>query len=126
MPAKNHMLEKLNELDTIDVYSLALFILYKLQGDSKYSTLSELVYLLDKNELFDFINYYSGMTITIPTKEELKSVFDVLLVYIDVNINHKELQTAIGERNLNNNQLTEFINLYSKVSEIISNYNFKK
>ena len=72
------------ELETLkkrDIYSLMLFALYKLQDIPEYSSLSELAYILDKDNLFNFLSMYGGMTITIPTVQEMQKMLDALLLY---------------------------------------------
>ena len=44
---KSNIIKALEELDKRDIYSLILLILYRLKEIPEYSTLSELVYILD-------------------------------------------------------------------------------
>ena len=43
--------EELNNLKTTDLFSLLLFVLYKIRDIEEYSTISELAYILDKESL---------------------------------------------------------------------------
>ena len=67
------MNEKYNEK-----FSLILFLLYKLKDDPKYAILSELPFILDKNNLFNLLEYFGGRTITVPTKKELLNIITAL------------------------------------------------
>lgn len=64
-----------------DSYSLAMMLLYMMKDNPRYSTLSELSYILDHNNFINFIKYYEGQTITIPTMKEVKVALRTLLLY---------------------------------------------
>ena len=78
---KSNIIKALEELDKRDIYSLILFILYRLKEIPEYSTLSELVYILDNENFIKLINYYGGKTIRIPKVDELSTILNALLVY---------------------------------------------
>lgn len=120
------MKNKLNELETEDVYSLILFALYKIKEVPEYSTLSELCYLLEKDTLVKFLSYYGGMTIKIPTIQEFKTLLNVLLLYDYINIEGMEFNKAVSLLNKDESTLKEIKSLYGKVSEILQNYEFKR
>ena len=63
---KTQIVEALNSLNKTDIYSLMLFTLYKLHDDPEYTTLTELIYLLDRDSLAKFFKMYEGMTIKVP------------------------------------------------------------
>jgi hypothetical protein len=46
-----------------------------------YMVLSELVYVLDKDNLLKLCEYFGGSTIKIPTIKELESIVYSLLLY---------------------------------------------
>lgn len=50
----------LNNLKEQDLYSLSLFCLYKLMGTNEYSSLSELAYILDKDNLLNLCEFFGG------------------------------------------------------------------
>ena len=62
------------KLKYIDVYSLMLFAMFKLRDIPEYASLSEMVYILDKDSLLKLCEYFGGLTIKIPTIEELESI----------------------------------------------------
>lgn len=72
---------ELNMLSSDDAYSLALMLLYTVKDNPKYSTLSELSYLLDRKSFLNFIKYYEGQTITIPSFNSIKVMLRVILLY---------------------------------------------
>lgn len=84
--AKSNIVKGLNELSTKDIYSMTLFALYKLKDNPQYATLSELVYVLDKDSLFDFLSVFEGLTIKVPKLSELHEVVYGLMLFTLVNV----------------------------------------
>ena len=82
--------KELNNLKSTNIYSLMLFAMYKLINIPEYSTLSELVYILNKDDFLNLCEYFGGTTIKIPTIHELKSLTYALLLYQYVNIDNIE------------------------------------
>ena len=123
---KSYLIEQLEKFDEKDIYSLMLFVLYKLKDDKKYSTLSELVYTLDKESLFNFLSVFGGLTITIPTTKDLKLVVYGLLIYQIVNIDGKDLTTTIKDMNTGEYTETDLRNVYFSVLNVIKEYEFKR
>ena len=66
-------------LKSQDIYSLVLFCLYKLKDVPEYSSLSELAFVMDKDNLLNFCEYFGGQTIKVPTIQELKDIMFALL-----------------------------------------------
>ena len=112
-------LEKLKEKDLI---SLILFCIYKLSKDPEYSTISELIYVLDKESLYKLCSTFGGCTLKIPTISELKTLTNVLLVYQYVNIDGFSFVKACEMLNVDVKNRKEVLKLYEKVMEIISSY----
>lgn len=72
------------ELDTLrdkDIYSLVMFALFKLRDIPEYSSLSELAYVLDRENMLKLCEYFGGLTIRIPTIDELESILYSLVLY---------------------------------------------
>lgn len=68
-------------LDKDDIYSMSLMLLYAAKDDPAYSTISELIFILDHKNFLDFMKYFEGQTIKIPTIEELSDAIRCLLLY---------------------------------------------
>ena len=66
--------EELTKLKDVDVYSLILFVLFKARNVPELASLSELAYVLDKDNLLKLCEYFGGQTITIPTITELEEL----------------------------------------------------
>ena len=125
---KSQIDEKLEKLKEEDVYSLILYILFQLKKNPNYSVLSELAYVIDKQSMVNLLNYFGGMTIKIPTLEELKVIINALCVYEYVNVEHLNIDEAIDKLELNNNNLNQEIkNTYFQIIKIIEeDYNFNR
>lgn len=120
------IVESLNSLSKTDIYSIMLFTLYKLQDIPEYSTLSELCYILDNDNLTKFLSYYGGMTIKVPTLKELRLVLQTLLLYQYVNVEQGDFNEGlkvVSSKEFSADQITD---LYTKLSDIIENYEFKR
>ena len=113
----------ISALRSVDVYSLVLFTLFQMKQVPEYATLSELAYILDKQNLLYLLEYFGGMTITIPTKEELQLVINTLLVYQYVKVEKMTYQKALNMLvNVPKGQYKQIELLYSKVCEVLDKY----
>ena len=118
-------IDKLNDLTVKDTYSLMMFALYKLKDDPKYSTLSELTYLLDKNSLMTMLEYFGGMTITIPSVQELRELFNALVMYNDVKIEKTtSLARALKDLEKKGYDKNKIINCFNVICNVLDNYVF--
>ena len=73
--------KELNTLNEDDFINEILYLIYKLNDDPKYSTISELIYVLGKDTLFKLCSVFGGCEIKIPTLLELKLFTGALYVY---------------------------------------------
>ena len=64
----------IKNLKDADLYSLMLFALYRMTDIPEYSSLSQMAYVLDKDNLLNLCEYFGGQTITIPTTKDLESL----------------------------------------------------
>lgn len=112
-------------LKQTDIYSLLLFVLFKLRDVPEYSTLSELAYVLNKDNLLKLCEYFGGLTIKIPTIDELESMVYSLTLYQYINIENKSMQEAlklIGKPA--NVDINIVKNDYLKIVEIMQEFSF--
>lgn len=115
----------LNKLSETDVWSLMLFALWQIQEVPEYATLSELMYVLDDIESVSrFFDYYGGTTIKVPTKEEFKNVVNALLLYQYVNLDKIPFADALKATGVT--ETKEIKELYLKLVNILSNYDFRR
>ena len=129
---KSSLIKALEELDKDDIYSLMLFALYRLKDTSEYATLSELVYLLDKETLFKFVNYYGGLTIRVPTMSELKTMLYALMMYQQINVEESstlddhDIHNILRNISIDDVPESDIKAAYRTICEVLSNYEFKK
>ena len=86
---------ELSKFKETDIWSLLLFVLYKVKGTPEFSSLSELAFVLDKKNLLKLCEYFGGCTITIPTVDELESLILGLLMYQCIDIENMEFNDAV-------------------------------
>lgn len=119
------IVEALNSLNKTDVYSLMLFTLYKMQDLPEYSTLSELCYILDGDNLTKFLSYYGGLTIKVPTLKEMRLILQTLLLYQYVNLEEGDFDEALKVV-ADEFSEDEIKKVYNKITEIVKEYDFKR
>jgi len=119
------IVESLNALNKTDVYSLLLFTLYKLKDTPEYSTLSELCYILEGDNLIKFLSYFGGMTIKIPTLRDMRLLLQGLLLYQNVNIEEGDYNEALKSA-ADEFSEEELQNIYEKIVEVTKNYDFRR
>ena len=114
-------------MDLTDVYSLLLFALFKLKDDPEYSSISEMAYVLDGKHLFNFLEYFGGTTIKVPTLAEFKVVIESLLLYQYVNIEKIEFNQAVKLLDIPEEAtLKEIKTCYAKMVDLLHDYEFKR
>lgn len=118
--------EELLSIKELDIYSLILFALFKLRSIPEYLTLSELVYILDKDSLLKLCEYFGGLTLKIPTIQELESILYSLLLYQYVDINKMEYEDAVKLLGKNSSELRKIKSDYMKLKTVLENYSFGK
>lgn len=79
------MMTNLEKLTETDILNIILYGIYRLTEDPEYAPLGELIYTLDKKNLYRLCSEFGGATIKIPTLEELKNTMLTLLIYQEVN-----------------------------------------
>ncbi len=114
--------EELLKLKEPDIWSFMLFALFQVKDVPEYSGLSELAYVLDKKNLLRLCEYFGGLTITVPTIEELESLIYGLLLYQYTEIEHMEYEEAFSLINSSLDARTITCS-YLRVKEVLENYN---
>lgn len=112
------------KLKESDAWSFLLFALFRTREIPEYTSLSELIYILDKDCLLKLCEYFGGQTISIPTITELEEMIYGLLLYelIDVDkLSEEEALKKLPENTLNKKQLQQ---AYIKIKEVLTAYEF--
>ena len=116
--------EELTKLKDVDIYSLILFVLFKARNVPELASLSELVYVLDKDNLLKLSEYFGGQTITIPTITELEELIYSLVLYQYVDIDgmpYEEAIKIIGHKRV---ELRTVKSNYTKLKQVLDTYRF--
>lgn len=116
--------DDINLLKTTDIYSLSMFMLYKLIEDPDYTAISELPYILDRESMLNLCEFFGGQTIKIPTIEELYSIMHVLLLYQYVNIDKMNFDEAVKLVGYDGQDMRKVRHLYTKLSKVLDKYEF--
>lgn len=118
--------DKLDNLTKKDVYSLALFALYKLTDSPEYSSISELIYVLDRENFFNLCKFFGGQTIKIPTLEEIEELMQTLSVFYSINVDKVEYEKAFKNLKDSNDSvnISKIKKIYKKLSNILKDYDF--
>lgn len=111
----------LDNLKEEDLYSIILYAIYKCTNEDKYSTISELIYTVDKDSLLNLCSIFGGMTIKIPTIKELKLYTNALLVY-SKTLKGYNFNDAFKETGLDSSLKKDVANIYNVLVNIIENY----
>lgn len=120
MSIKNY----LNDLKTQDIYSLMLFTLYKCKEIPEYSTLSELAYVLDESNLLNICECFGGLTIKIPTIQDLENLICTLNLYKETHVNNKFIDDEIKNLDSTKYSIDEIKELYSKLLFVMEEFEF--
>lgn len=115
---------ELEKLNNSDIYSLMLFALYKANELPEYSALSQLAYILDKDNLVRFCEFFGGLTIRVPKIEELEVLVYSLLVFQETDIEHKPFDKVLHSLSGKGVDLAAVESGYTLVKGLLKDYNF--
>lgn len=115
---------ELGKLKDQDLWSIMLFVLYKVREVPEYSALSELAYILDKKNMLKLCEYFGGCTITIPKIEELENMIYGLLLYQYADVEHILFEDAVELISKNNVDISSVKTSYHKIKAVLENYDF--
>ena len=123
----NNIKKNLNNLHLSDIYSLMLFVLFKVQEIPEYAVTSELCYLLDGANMTRLLTYFAGRTVKFPTESEMTIVTNALLMYQYINIDGETFVTAQNKlENLTKKEKDKVTDLYVQLLPIMKQYNIDR
>ena len=116
---------ELDNLKEKDIYSLMLFALYKATEIPEYSSLSQLAYILDKDNLLKLCEFYGGLTIKIPTVAELEQLLYGLLMFQRIDIENEEYQKVYDDLKTKEIDAKHVKDAYFLIKKLLADYTFK-
>ena len=94
----------LSRFSQSDIYSIVCELLYKIKDDESYSVMSELAYILEKNSLIKFMQYFGGTTITVPTLTDFKQTIKIMQLYHYFNVENLPWKEALVKAGFERNE----------------------
>lgn len=116
----------IENLKNMDFYSIALFTLFKMTEKPEYSSLSQLAYILDEDNLLNLCEMFGGQTIRIPTTKELESLIYSLLLYQYVKVDNLDYEEALQLIGHESCELRQVKKQYQALCKIMDKYSFVK
>lgn len=106
---KSELEKRINKvLNEEETFLLSLILLAHMHEDEKYNNLSELIFLFDNYKGFkQFIKFYEGQTIEVPTVIEVKRALRLLDLFQKVKIDKKSLDEYYEKLKLHDLGLTK-------------------
>ena len=83
-----------------DIYYMALALLHVLRDEGSYTDISRLALILDEENFDRLIDNCGGMTITIPTREEVDISLKSLIYYQLTSMHHLSNKEALEKSGL--------------------------
>jgi hypothetical protein len=117
--------KKIDSLKTKDVYSILMFLLFRAEEIPEYAVLSRLAYVMDKEVLLTLCELFGGMTIKIPTMDELEKLLTAMTIYSRVDLDKEDKEQVfedITEKYKNKIPPATIIKLYEQLHDIMENY----
>lgn len=115
---------EITNLTKNDIYSLMLFVMYKLKDSNEYSSLSQLSYILDEENLLKLCEYYGGTTIYIPKIEELEDMLNAMLLFQKVDIEKQDLTKCLTTLDKKGENTKSIKKNYFVIKEVLKDFSF--
>lgn len=115
---------ELENLKEKDIYSLMMFALYRAKDIPEYATLSELAYILDKESLLKLCEFFGGLTITIPTVDELENIIYALFMFEQIDIQGKDYTEVYEDMRNKEIDANHVKDSYLLIKELLKEYKF--
>lgn len=118
-------ISKLKDISKNDTFALLLFVLFNVKKIPEFSTLSELITILDYDQFLKLCKYFGGLTIKIPTMDELEILVNSLVLYEAVNINGCDFDASLKDLNCTQDNKKIIKKYYKNICEVLNEYSFK-
>lgn len=105
------------------VYTLALGLLYVLKEEEPYRNLSRIAFVLDRKSFDSLIDNLGGMTVTLPTREEVNAMLKALIYYQIRYLENKSVSEACRLSGASIKDITQ-VDLHARqIKEFFDNLN---
>lgn len=115
---------EIDKLSNADIFSLLLFALYKKTEDPDTAALSQLAYILDLDNLLKLCEFFGGLTLKIPTVEELELLIYSLLLFQQVDIEGASLEECLDALSKKGLDMIQLVDSYKLFKKLLKDYNF--
>lgn len=115
---------EVSKFSETDLWSMMLFVLFKVKDVPEYSSLSELCYILDKKNFLKLCQYFGGTTITIPRIEDMEELLYGMLLYQYVDVEKIDYEKAITLIDKETVQKSVIVDSYRKIKKVLDQYEF--
>lgn len=112
-------------LDKQDTYSMALLMLYASSDNPRFSTLSELIYILDHDSFIKFLKYFEGQTIQIPTMKEMTDSLRLLMLFQYSKIEKLEWHEALKKSGFSDEDSISARTKLGMLCDNLKKYNYR-
>ena len=119
------MNSNLEFLDMNDTYSLALLLLYASSDNPRFSTLSELVYILDHKSFINFMKYFEGQTIQIPTIKEMSDSLKLLMLFQYSKVEKLDWHEALNRSGFSRDESISARTKLGMLCDNLKKYNYR-
>lgn len=117
---KTEMKKNINLLTEEDIYNLILYAIFRFTDNPDYSTISELIYALDKESLLNLCSTFGGCTIKVPTILELRIFINALLIYYLSVTENRSFNDVYQELDIDLTLKKDILKVYKTVVEVLN------
>lgn len=112
----------LDKLSNKDIYSLLMFVLFKVNEVPELAVLSQLIYLLDEDSFIKLLKYFGGQKIVIPTINDLRVLIHSLVMYKSIELDGLDFNSSFN--NIPDELKEDVLYKYESIKNIMSEYSF--
>lgn len=107
-----------------DVYSVICSFLYDLREDPKYSVLSELCYMCNKESFVNILVYLSNTTVRIPSAAEFVDCMRTLLLFQYFEVEGRPWKDAVEAAGFDPKSGKRARNKLDRIKDTLTKYNY--
>jgi len=109
-----------------DLYYVTLLMMYLLKDDSRYSLLSELFLIMDKQSFLNLLVYFEDQYIKIPSRDELLRYIRLILLYYHYDMQSMNWKEALEKSGFSHEEDHFARKSLSSIREYLKDYKIPK